>query len=73
MKKIAVLAVGLLALMGCSEDGDPINDHEVDSGEAEYEFDEVTINGMDCIILHNRTTHGYKVVTFDCDWDSRGE
>lgn len=68
----AMSLVALLLLSGCA-DGDPSNAKKVSDSDSsnEYEFDTATINGMDCIILKNRTYGGNKTITFDCDWSSK--
>lgn len=75
MKKLlAILVLATLFLVGCGDenpmDSKKVND-EFDTSE--YQFEEVKINGMRCVILVNDTSHGYDVVTFDCDWDSKEE
>lgn len=71
---LLAVIVASLTLAGCAADSSASKEVSTGSSETSYEFDEVKINGMDCIILKNHIS-GYsrdsKVLTFDCDWSTK--
>lgn len=54
---------------------DDVGDPEVLNADGSLTFNEIKINGMDCIIIEQSTDSGagYNNVEIDCDWDSKEE
>ena len=83
--RIVTITLYVLAICGlsisCASDADtdtnnsiptstylrPANDNE------ELNYEKVTIDGMDCILVRTTTHGGAKVNSIDCDWDSKEE
>ena len=67
-KLIAIMLIAVLVLVGCADET-PLdkNTETIDPERVE----EVEINGLPCIVVTSDTSHGYDVVSIDCDWSVR--
>lgn len=71
--KITLVVATLALLVGCGNADATLDKRKVkvaSESDDVYQFDEVIINGKNCIILFNDVYGSPDVVTFDCDWSN---
>lgn len=71
--KATLVTATLVLLVGCGNTSATLDKRKVEvesESDNVYQFDEVIINGKNCIILFNDVYGSPDVVTFDCDWSN---